>query len=117
MFALGSGAQEATPVALMPLPAHIVQGDGQLVLDSSFSVALKGYTEPRLVNAKNRFLELLFRETGIPFHEEMADAKLVVTTNGASDAVQKLGEDVSYRLKVTSSGAELTACNPPEATV
>jgi hexosaminidase len=98
----------------MPLPSHMVMGDGQLMIDSNFSVTLKGYTELRLVSAKARFLDLLCRETGIPFQQEAAldRATLVVTTNGASDAVQKLGEDESYHLKITSRGAELSAPNP-----
>jgi hexosaminidase len=107
-------SQPSGSPALMPLPAHMVMGDGQLMIDSSFSVTLKGYTEPRLVAAQKRFLDQLFRETGIPFREDAAasEAKLIVTTNGASEALQKLEEDESYHLKITSSGAQLSAANP-----
>ncbi|HUB30390.1 MAG TPA: family 20 glycosylhydrolase [Terracidiphilus sp.] len=112
LFAVVAIAQGADSPALMPLPSHMVMGDGQLTIDSNFSVALKGYTEPRLISAKARFLDLLFRETGIPFQENADRATFVVTTNGASDAVQKLGEDESYHLTITTSGAELRAANP-----
>ena len=57
--------QTKTSVPLMPLPAQISLGEGQLPIDGSFSVRLEGYTEPRLVLARQRFLETLRRETGI----------------------------------------------------
>jgi len=101
-------------LALMPQPAHIVQGVGQFPIDGSFSVALEGYKEARLINARERFLETLTRETGIPFQqEEPADqAKFIIHTSGPSDSVQRPGEDESYHLSVTATGAQLTATNP-----
>jgi hexosaminidase len=106
--------QTAPSPALMPLPAQMSLSDGQLLIDSSFSVAFEGYTEPRLDAARQRFLERLFRETGVPVSASGAKdtAKLVIKTGGASKAVQELGEDESYDLAITPAQAHLTAPNP-----
>ena len=100
--------------ALMPLPAHITRADGQLLIDSNFHIDLQGYTEPRLVAAKTRFLHLLFSETGIPLVENTTSGSpiLIVQTAAASDPVQQLGEDESYHLEITGSQAKLSASNP-----
>jgi hexosaminidase len=108
------GAQAPESLALMPQPAHIAQGEGQFPIDGSFGVALEGYKEARLVDAKGRFLDMLTRETGVPFQREApADqAKFIIHTSGPSDPVQQLGEDESYHLSVTLTGVQLTAANP-----
>ena len=51
---------------LMPLPANVQPGTGSLRVDSTFSVAFTGYTEPRLERASERFLHQLARQTGLP---------------------------------------------------
>src|SRR5580698_7243551 len=78
-------AESSNGLALMPLPAHVQTGDGQLLIDGSFSVALKGYTEPRLIAAKERFLATLGRETGVPFAKESSttDPKFTIETGAA----------------------------------
>jgi len=98
----------------MPLPAHMTVGQGQLAIDSGFTVALEGYTEPRLERARDRFFGTLTRETGIPFNvtPQTHPATLVIRTGAASDPEQQLGEDESYHLEVTAKGAQLTAPNP-----
>lgn len=107
-------AQDAGSLALMPMPAHVSQGQGQFIVDGSFGVAFQGYTEPRLNRAKQRFLDTLSSETGIPlWHEaQFNQATFTVRTAGASEAVQQLDEDESYHLEVTASHVELTAPNP-----
>jgi hexosaminidase len=109
-----SFVQAASSLALMPMPASIAQGSGQLLIDGSFTVAMEGYSEPRLVLARSRFLGTLSRETGIAFHQATQNQppSLVIKTSGASAAVQKVGEDESYRLEITSTQAQLTAPNP-----
>lgn len=102
---------QAAP-ALMPLPAHMTVGEGKLAVDNNFTVKLEGFTEPRLERAKARFTERLKAQTGIPFNGGASGATLVVKTGGPSDAVQRSGEDESYKLTVTETGAELTAPNP-----
>ena len=109
-----TSAQTANSLPLMPMPMHVVQGDGQLAIDGSFSVGLEGYQDSRLVLARKRFLDTLSRETGIPLAAESQAGMptLVVITAGASDAVQQLGEDESYELQVSSAHATLAARNP-----
>jgi hexosaminidase len=110
---IGHAQANNTP-ALMPMPAHVVMGSGQLQIDGSFGIDMQGYTEPRLHAAKDRFLSTLTRETGISFPASAAagQSKFIVHTGGASSPVQELGEDESYHLDVTPGLAELTAPNP-----
>jgi len=98
----------------MPLPAHIVAGQGQFLIDGSFGIGLEGYTEPRLVLARQRFLDRLSRETGIFFQGEAqaSPASFTIKTGGASNPVQQLGEDESYRLDISTTHVQLTAANP-----
>src|SRR5229473_4076079 len=100
---------------LMPLPANMQSGTGSLAVDSSFSVAFTGYTEPRLERAGERFLRQLARQTALPLAlkpAKTANATLVIQTDHASKEIQELGEDDSYVLEVTSTGAKLTAPTP-----
>ena len=100
---------------LIPLPASARSGTGSLGLDSSFSVAFTGHTEPRLERAGERFLRQLVRQTGLPLALKPAKttkATLVIQTDHASKEIQELGEDESYVLEVTTTGAKLTAPTP-----
>ncbi len=98
----------------MPLPAHAVQGQGQFLIGGNFGIKLEGYTEPRLLRARQRFLDTLSRETGIPLWREAQfnQAQFIVTTSGPSDPVQRLGEDESYHLEISPMQVRLTAANP-----
>ncbi len=113
MHVPGMRAQEQPLLPLMPLPAHVVTGEGQFVLDGGLSVALEGYRDARVVAGKERFLDTLYRETGIPFVGEGVIAKAILTikTGGAGDRVQQLGEDESYHLEISKTGVLLTAPN------
>jgi hexosaminidase len=100
---------------LMPLPASAQPGTGSLGVDSSFSIAFTGYTEPRLERAGERFLRQLALQTGLPLSlkpAKKANAILVIQTDHASKEIQELGEDESYVLEVTTTGAKLTAPTP-----
>jgi hexosaminidase len=92
----------------------MTMGEGQFVIDGNLSVTFDGFTEPRLVLARDRLMMTLFRRTGIPFQSVSANrpANFTVKTSGASKPVQELGEDESYHLKVSPTGVELTAANP-----
>lgn len=107
-------AQTENPLPVMPLPAHVVRGQGQFLVDGNFGVALDGYTEPRLQRAKQRFLDRLSRETGIPLWREARfnHANFVIRTSGPSDQVQQLGENEAYHLEISATHVELTAANP-----
>ena len=107
-------AQEKSLIAIMPLPAHVVQGEGEFLIDGGFGIALKGYKDPRLERAQQRFLDTLSRETGIPLWREaiVNSPHFTVQTAGPSAAVQQLGEDESYHLEISTTDVQLTAPNP-----
>jgi hexosaminidase len=111
-LAVFAEAQNA-PLNLMPMPADIKIAAGQLVVDSSFSVAISGHKEPRLQRAVEIFLSDLRRQTGmLPLDMKMSDSStgtLLIHADSGSKEVQELGEDESYRLEITSSSAKLNA--------
>jgi len=104
---------QAQSLNLMPLPAKVQMGSGQLVVDPNFSVSIAGHHEARLDRAVELFLVQLRRQTGMPPIDmkvtDSATATLVVQAAAGTKAVQELGEDESYRLEISSSGARLTA--------
>jgi hexosaminidase len=112
MFISQSEAQIKS-ISLMPLPKAVQADSGQLLIDPSFSVTVTGHTEPRLENAVELFLTQLRRQTGMPPIDmkgtDSASATLVIQCAGGTKEVQQLGEDESYRLETTSSGARLGA--------
>ncbi len=107
-------AQEKRSPATMPLPAHVMQGEGEFLIDGDFGVALKGYKEARLERAQQRFLDTLSHETGIPLWRQaiLNPPHFIVQTAGPSAAVQQLGEDESYHLEISTTDVQLTAPNP-----
>jgi hexosaminidase len=108
-------AQEQAPLYLMPVPASVQIGTGRLPVNSKFSIGLSGFTEPRLDRAVERFLRQLSRQTAIPLAgrpSAPAKAALVIHTDHASKEIQEVGEDESYILEVTASGAKLSAPTP-----
>jgi hexosaminidase len=114
-FTRATEAQPRSGPNLMPWPSKIEMGTGQLKIDSTFTVGLSGYTEPRLERALERFLTELHRQTALPLAMKPGDASkatLVVHTDHASKEVQELGEDETYSLEVTPNGAKLSAANP-----
>jgi hexosaminidase len=107
-------ALDKTPLAIMPAPAHITQGEGGFYIDGSFGIEVKGYDEPRLARARLRFLDILSKETGIPFKRETVTGRshFIVQTAEPSAAVQQLGEDETYHLAISTTDVELKAPNP-----
>jgi hexosaminidase len=112
-----SAAQQ--PLNVMPLPASAQSGTGALTVDANFSVVLTGYTEARLDRSVQRFRKQLAGQTGLVFKpQQTAAAKgteaatLKIHTAHASQAIQELGEDESYSLEITPSGAKLNAETP-----
>src|SRR5271170_7723663 len=115
MMSVATSAQEQRALNLMPVPSSVQIGTGRLLVDATFSVGLTGYTEPRLERAVERFLRQLTRQTAIPLAgKASASAKnvLVIHTDHASKEIQELGEDESYILEVSGSGAKLSASTP-----
>ena len=97
---------------LMPMPSQVTPGQGQFLIDVGFSAALQGFTDDRLVLARQRFIATLGRETGIPFSvEPSAAGNFTIQAQAASKPLPTLGEDESYQLTVTPSSVKLTAPN------
>jgi hexosaminidase len=115
-FASQTNSQSSQPLNLMPLPANVNLGSGALKIDANFTIAFTGHTEPRLDRAATRFLAQLQRQSALLFAQQpsrsTAKATLVIHTDHASKDLQELGEDESYTLEVTTSGAKLNAANP-----
>jgi hexosaminidase len=109
-----AGAQQPA-LNLLPMPSSVHAGAGSLRVDSRFSVALTGYTEPRLERGVERFLRQLMGQTAIPLNLKPAksgQATLLIRTDHASKEIQEVGEDESYSLEVTPAGETLIAPNP-----
>ncbi len=106
-------AQSQHPLNLMPMPASVQMGTGRLLIDPSFSVALSGRPDPLLRRTVDRFLNNLRQQTGmLPLDMKVTDssnATLVINCEHASKEVQELGEDESYDLEISNSGAKLSA--------
>jgi hexosaminidase len=112
---MSARAETSPDLNVMPLPAKAQLGNGALKINADFTVAFVGFREARLDRARQRFMEQLKRETGMVFGHGATDpekATLVVTTDHESKPVQEVGEDESYTLEVTPSGAKLHAANP-----
>ncbi|HUI41106.1 MAG TPA: family 20 glycosylhydrolase [Terriglobia bacterium] len=101
---------------LMPQPAELTPGQGRLVIDGTFRVALTGYREPRLERAAERLIDRLTRQTGIPLSDQLetdaTKATLVIACDHAGEEVQSVKEDESYTLVVTPQQARLSAPTP-----
>jgi hexosaminidase len=110
-----ASAQSGPQFNLMPMPSSMQAGAGTLPIAASFSVEAQGFRELRIDRAVQRFLRDLSHETGIPMRDQItnpANATLVVHADHASKPMQDVGEDESYVLDVSTSGAKLTAPNP-----
>src|SRR5690242_19703806 len=98
-------AQSQPQLNLMPMPASVQTGTGQLAITGSHDASLD--------SAVQRFVKQLSMQTGIPIRpKEGAAATLQIHADKGREAVQKLGEDESYTLTVTDSGAQLNAPTP-----
>ncbi len=92
------------------MPANLQLGTGQLPITASFSVGVSGARDASLDEEVQRFQRQLSRQTGIPLHPKPgATPTLTIHADHGREAVQKLGEDESYELTVTDSGAKLSA--------
>ncbi len=105
-----AAAQSQPQLNLMPMPASVQQGTGQLPINQSFSVAVTGARDASFDGEVQRFVTQLSRQTGIPFRRKPgATPTLQIHADHGRQAVQKLDEDESYKLTVADSGAKLTA--------
>lgn len=98
--------------ALLPWPRSVTWNSGAFRLDTTFTIAVSGRTDPRLERALVRALERLGRRTGITFSRTIAHGSagaFIVAAKGAGPAVPDLSQDESYSLDVTPSGVMLDA--------
>src|SRR3989440_12160851 len=114
LLAPTTAAQRQRELNLMPMPSSVQLGTGQLPIDQSFSVAVSGFQEATLERGVQRFVAELSQQTGMLFKHKPADASpsLSIHADQGREPVQKLGEDESYELAITDSGAKLTAPTP-----
>ena len=116
ILSAGAAPLSAQDSNLMPLPAKLMELEGRLAIDASFSVGFAGYREIRLEVAARRLLRRLEKQTGIPMAEEVAPdasrAALVIDCAGPGEAVQSVRENESYKLEVAANRARLTAATP-----
>jgi len=106
-------AQTQPQLNLMPMPASVQAGSGQLPITQSFSVAVSGTHDASLDDSVQRFVTQLSNQTGIPFRPKAGvPPTLQIHVDRGREAVQKLGEDESYSLTVSDSGAQLNAPTP-----
>ena len=101
-------AASAAPLPLMPAPSQVVVSQGNLRIDSSFRVALAGYSDTRLMAAVDRFVSRIARQTGIPILSGKA-VVLQVECQERGSEIPTRDDDESYRLDVSPSGARLAA--------
>ncbi len=108
------GVQAQAPLPLMPLPAQVKPGEGEFLITNGFGITLQGFQEPRMERAKQRFLNLLSKQTGIPLWREavLNQASFFINTKGPSAPVQQVDEDESYHLQITATEVHLEAANP-----
>jgi hexosaminidase len=98
-------AQTAAP-ALMPMPAKVEMGAGKLAIDANFGVTRDAGQS--LAPALGRFLDRVSRQTGI-FLAPPGPAATLRIACAPCTAPSVLGEDESYRLDVTPTGASVQA--------
>ncbi len=102
-----------TPLALMPLPAHLEVAEGRLRLDSTFTSRLTGFGDERLSSAVIRATLRLEARLSLPLSRAVpqgeGSATLRITVTGPGEVIQTPEEDESYAIAVTDHGASLTA--------
>jgi len=109
----GTDSTAARKLSLMPIPSSVQLRPGRLMIDSSFSVSTTGVADITVDRGVDRFLANLSQQTGIPLHKlSSSTPTLLIQTDNGREKVENLGEDESYELVVSDSGAKLTAPTP-----
>src|ERR1700751_1597170 len=99
---------------VIPMRASVQMGSGQLTIDRTFTVSVQGTHDDMVDRAVDRFKDQLNRRTALLLQKPVdpAHTTLTVHADHGSQKVQKVGDDESYHLVVTESGAKLNAPNP-----
>src|SRR6266852_9696520 len=115
LLAYHAVAQPQNGLNLMPMPTSVQPGMGRLAVDQSFSVAITGLKDATLERGMHSFVGELSRQTGMLLKQNAVDSPrptLLIHAVHGRERVQRLGEDESYKLVVSESGAKLTAPSP-----
>src|SRR5918997_1944599 len=112
---LNLSAQEARPAALparhnlMPVPSSVRLLGARMKIEPTFTAAVQGHSDARLLAGLNRAVARLERRTGFEFarglNEVPAAANLVIQCKAAGLETPALGEDESYVLEVSERQA------------
>jgi hexosaminidase len=96
---------------LMPQPAELSTGSGELVLNSTFAVDTSKVSDARLTDAIARAVRRIEMNAGLRHAGKgvTPGVKLTVKVDRPGDAVQSIDEDESYSVTVTPAGAEIDA--------
>ena len=117
--AYGQRSADQPRLNVIPQPLQLDRGEGKLVIDRNFTVALSGHSEARLQAALERFLQRLKQRTGLPLGTRITSnprsAVLEVRCGGPGEAIQSVGADESYSLEVATKRAQLSAPTPLES--
>ncbi|HKF19985.1 MAG TPA: family 20 glycosylhydrolase [Candidatus Angelobacter sp.] len=106
--------QTRATLPLMPLPANVQPGDGRFVLDVSsyvIEVGGPGAGDARVSRAVARFQRAIARR-GLQAGDHAAGKAISIFCIGPGENIQRLGEDESYHLNVTSREVRLSAPTP-----
>src|SRR6266853_3544682 len=110
-----TAAQRPRELHLMPMPSTVRIGTGQLPIDQTFSAVVTGFQDATLERGVRRFVAELSQQTGMLLKDKPSgptNPTLLIHADHGREPVQKLGEDESYELAITDSGAQLTAPSP-----
>jgi hexosaminidase len=99
-------------VALMPSPAHLSLGRGELPIEQDFSISVPPNSDVRISLSSARLMAHLSRRTGMPLQPDAQKHKLTIQCAAPGLPVQALNEDESYKLAITPQQAVLSAPNP-----
>jgi hexosaminidase len=98
---------------LMPVPASLRLLGSRMKVEPTFTVAVQGHSDARLLAGIERAVRRLERRTGLEFARSLADipaaANLVIQCRGAGPATPELGQDESYALEVSDRQAFINA--------
>ena len=110
----GQAGDKAEPLHLMPLPASVQRGRGDVVLGELFSAGFSKSHDARLEAALDRLLDGLDQQCGTirrsqygatPSRTPMLDVQVA----GPGETIQGVDEDESYQLDVAARQITLTA--------
>jgi hexosaminidase len=96
--------------SVVPAPFQSTPSEGTLTIDSTFSIAIQSHQDRRLTAAARRLTARLSRQTGVPMLGiASTHPTLIVEAAASAPAYPTLGENETYHLEVSATGAKLTA--------